>query len=100
MSAINQKRWRPCTPDSTLTGQLCAELKVPLLTAKILCNREITEPEAAHKFLNPSLDGLHDPFLMADMRSAVDRILRAVEQKERILIYGDYDVDGTTATVI
>ena len=62
--------------------------------------RGITEPEAAHDFLNPRLTQLHDPFLMAGMAAAVERLRQAVARQEKILIYGDYDVDGTTAVVV
>ncbi|HET9531839.1 MAG TPA: single-stranded-DNA-specific exonuclease RecJ, partial [Blastocatellia bacterium] len=94
------KRWVQVQCDSQCVGRLARELKVSDLIATLLANRGITEVETAHKFLNPKLSDLHDPFLMRDMREAVDRVLRAVEQKEKILIYGDYDVDGTTSTVI
>src|SRR5207237_7445965 len=57
-------------------------------------------PELAGRFLNPALDHLHDPMRLADMGVAVDRILAAIERKERIAIHGDYDVDGITSTVI
>ncbi len=70
------------------------------VTATLLVNRGISEPEEAYKFLSPSISDLHDPFQMADMKSAVASIMRAIERKEKILIYGDYDVDGTTSTVI
>jgi len=63
----------------------------------LLMQRGITTEEEAHKFLNPSLRDLHDPFLMKDMDKAVKRLNKALGNKERILIYGDYDVDGTTA---
>ena len=62
--------------------------------------RGITEAEAAEHFLAPSLSHLHSPYLMTGMKAAVDRIEAAIENKESILIYGDYDVDGTTAIVI
>jgi single-stranded-DNA-specific exonuclease len=71
----------------------------PLL-ARLLVLRGVEEPEAAKAFLNPSLGGLHDPFLMAGMKEAVARLGRAIEQHEKILIYGDYDVDGTMAVVV
>src|SRR4029079_1825881 len=58
------------------------------------------EPELADRFLKPSLEHLHDPMLLADMRIAVERILAAIARKERIAIHGDYDVDGVTSTVI
>jgi single-stranded-DNA-specific exonuclease len=68
--------------------------------AKLLILRGISAPEAAAAFLSPSLDQLHSPLLMTGMKAAVDRLERAIERKEGILVYGDYDVDGTTAVVI
>jgi len=68
--------------------------------AKLLLLRGITTPEAAAAFLSPTLDQLHSPLLMTGMKSAVDRLEAAIERKEGILVYGDYDVDGTTAVVI
>jgi single-stranded-DNA-specific exonuclease len=81
-----------------------SELKVepavlPVL-ADLLVRRGIEEPALAACFLAPSLDQLHDPFQMLGMQAAVDRLEAAIERKEKILIYGDYDVDGTTAIVI
>ncbi len=68
--------------------------------ARLLVIRGITDPDTAERFLNPSLAQLHSPYLMLGMKAAVDRIDAAIERKEGILIYGDYDVDGTTAIVI
>src|SRR3984957_8016175 len=68
--------------------------------ADLLVRRGIDEPEAAARFLSPSLEDLHDPLQMSGMRGALDRLEAALERKEKILIYGDYDVDGTTAIVI
>jgi single-stranded-DNA-specific exonuclease len=68
--------------------------------AKLLLLRGISSPEAAAAFLSPSLDQLHSPLLMTGMKAAVDRLESAIERKEGILVYGDYDVDGTTAVVI
>jgi single-stranded-DNA-specific exonuclease len=68
--------------------------------AHLLVIRGITDPEVAERFLSPSLSHLHSPYLMLGMKAAVDRVDAAIERKERILIYGDYDVDGTTAIVI
>jgi single-stranded-DNA-specific exonuclease len=78
-------------PSSTLT--------LPVL-ADLLVSRGIDEPEAARRFLFPALADLHDPLRMSGMKSALDRLEVALERKEKILIYGDYDVDGTTAIVI
>ena len=94
------KRWVQTHGDAVSAARLAHELHLSDVTAALLVNRGITEPATAHQFLYPSINDLHDPFLMQDMRAAVRRILKAVEQKEKILIYGDYDVDGTTSTVI
>ncbi|MGA2965232.1 MAG: DHH family phosphoesterase, partial [Terriglobales bacterium] len=72
---------------------------LPVL-ADLLVARGIAEPEAAARFLSPALGDLHDPLRMSGMKSALDRLEAALERKEKILIYGDYDVDGTTAIVI
>lgn len=68
--------------------------------ARLLALRGIENGEAAGRFLSPSLDHLHSPYLMTGMRAAIDRLDAAIERKEGILVYGDYDVDGTTAVVI
>ena len=80
--------------------QLCNELRVSPITARLLCIRGMGDLEQARRFLAPSLDDLFDPFALADMGVAVDRILGAIARKERIAIHGDYDVDGVTSTVI
>lgn len=76
--------------------RLSNEAKIPKPIAKVLISRGIDTKEKMEKFFNPSLSELHDPFLMEDMEKAVDRISKAFLKKEKILIYGDYDVDGTT----
>ena len=68
--------------------------------AELLVQRGITTVDDAEHFLNPSLSDLHDPFLMQDMDKAVDRLNKAMGSKEKILVYGDYDVDGTTAVAL
>jgi single-stranded-DNA-specific exonuclease len=70
------------------------------IVAKLLLRRGISTPEAAAAFLTPSIDQLHSPLLMTGMKDAVDRLEAAIERKEGVLVYGDYDVDGTTAVVI
>jgi single-stranded-DNA-specific exonuclease len=80
-------------------GLKVAPAAVPVL-ADLLVQRGIDEPEAAQRFLVPELTHLHDPLQMSGMKVALDRLEAAVERKEKILIYGDYDVDGTTAIVI
>jgi single-stranded-DNA-specific exonuclease len=88
----------PCN-DEQATG-LATALGVHPTVARLLCMRGFADPETADRFLNPSLDHLHDPFRLADMDRAVARLERALAQGERIAIHGDYDVDGITSTVI
>jgi single-stranded-DNA-specific exonuclease len=79
---------------------LSRELRVSPVTARLLCIRGLGAPEDARRFLSPRLDDLYDPFRLAGMSVAVDRILGAISAKHRIAIHGDYDVDGVTSTVI
>src|SRR5436853_465165 len=99
-SRFPNKRWVQTHCDAAGVARLGRELHLSEVLATLLANRGITNPQTAQQFLYPSINDLHDPFLMQDMRAAVRRILQAVERKEKILIYGDYDVDGTTSTVI
>jgi len=92
-------RWSFANPDEGQVEALCAEAKVSPIVARLLALRGITASNAT-KFLSPSLDHLHSPYLMRGMTAAVDRLSAAIANKEGILIYGDYDVDGTTAVVI
>lgn len=80
--------------------QLERELKISSAAARMLVVRGIQTAEEARQFIRPSLDKLHDPFLMKDMDKAVERLHQAITQGEKILIYGDYDVDGTTAVAV
>ncbi|MGD0696235.1 MAG: single-stranded-DNA-specific exonuclease RecJ [Terriglobia bacterium] len=93
-------RWQLATADDQAVSVLARQLNVPLLLARLLVLRGMEAPEAAAAFLNPNLRQLHDPYLMAGMDAAVERLRRAVERQEKILIYGDYDVDGTMAVVV
>ena len=92
--------WQPRPCEDQAADALVRELGVSFVTARLLCIRGLGSPDDARAFLNPSLADLHDPFALADMRPAVDRILRAIAARERIAIHGDYDVDGVTSTVI
>ena len=83
-----------------LVKNLSDVLKVDANIANLLVQRGITTYDEAKSFFRPSLKDLHDPFLMKDMDKAVERIEIAIERKEKILIYGDYDVDGTTAVAL
>lgn len=96
-----QKRW-VLKPKNKLqkNNKLCDELSVSPIIAELLLNRGIETYEQSKKFFRPTLDALHDPFLMKDMDKAISRIEKAIGNKEKILIYGDYDVDGTTAVSV
>ena len=93
-------RWEALPCDESSATDLAAALAVSPIVARLLCQRGFSDPELANRFLNPSLDHLHDPMLLADMSVAVDRIMGAIARKEKIAIHGDYDVDGVTSTVI
>src|ERR1700730_12473749 len=93
-------RWDTLECNDAAAATLAAALKISPVVAKLLCQRGLSDPELADRFLNPSLDHLHDPMLLKDMDVAVDRILAAIARREKIAIHGDYDVDGVTSTVI
>src|SRR3954447_15590782 len=93
-------RWETQPCDDARAAELAAALGIAPIVARLLCQRGFSDPEAASRFLNPSLDHLHDPMALAGMDAALDRILAAIAAKERIAIHGDYDVDGITSTVI
>jgi len=92
-----EKRWKIATAASEEVEALQRSLQVHPTICSILVQRGLKTFEAAKAFFRPQLSELHDPFLMKDMHKAVERILRAFENQEKILIYGDYDVDGTTS---
>jgi single-stranded-DNA-specific exonuclease len=88
----------PCNDEQATA--LSAELGVHPVIARLLCLRGLADPDNARRFLHPDIGHLHDPFRLADMDRAVERLERAVAARERIAIHGDYDVDGITSTVI
>ncbi|MDA7549842.1 single-stranded-DNA-specific exonuclease RecJ [Flavobacteriaceae bacterium] len=87
-------------PDPSKVARLSKELAVDSTTSFLLAQRGIETFEEAKNFFRPDLSDLHDPFLMKDMEKAVSRIEEAVENQENILVYGDYDVDGTTSVAL
>ena len=93
-------RWILRTADPKQVQRLALEMNVPVSFARLLAVRGISNVEQAQKFLSPSLQDLHSPYLMTGVRVAVERLRAAIERNETVLIYGDYDVDGTTAIVI
>lgn len=95
-----EKRWTIKPADDTVAQQLYNDLQINHAMCRLLAIRGIKDFESARKFFRPELAHLHDPFLMKGMRQAVDRISEAIEWHERIMVYGDYDVDGTTAVAL
>jgi single-stranded-DNA-specific exonuclease len=93
-------RWLPAPPQPLLAGKLAAELRISPLLAQCLLNRGLSEPAALRTFLQPRLKNLSDPFLLPNMAAAVDRLFRARELGESLVIFGDYDVDGVTSTTL
>ena len=87
-------------PEADAVAALSAALGIGTPAAKVLVHRGFRDPAAAHRFLHPAYEELHDPLAMRDMAVAIERIARAIARGERILIYGDYDVDGTTSVVL
>jgi len=93
------KRWN-IAPPHPLASDLAWKLRTSPLLAQVLLNRGFSEPAQCHEFLRPTLMLLHDPALLPNLELAADRIAKAIRDKEKIVIYGDYDVDGITATSI
>ncbi|MCC7186936.1 MAG: DHH family phosphoesterase, partial [Acidobacteria bacterium] len=92
--------WEDVPADEARAAAIAQALEVPLVVARLLCQRGLTGPAEAARFLSPHLDQLHDPFLLAGMRAGVTRLRQAVASGDPIVVHGDYDVDGMTATVI
>ncbi|MGM0830506.1 MAG: single-stranded-DNA-specific exonuclease RecJ [Bacillota bacterium] len=98
---LNSKtRWMMSESDQHKISELANELKVPSLVAKLLINRDLDDVEEARNFLFDTGDSFHDPFLFEDMKKATERIHKAIENGERILVYGDYDADGVSSTSV
>ena len=95
-----QKRWIIQKHDHNAARKLAAQIGVSPLAAALLISRGHDDPAKAVQFLNPSISHLHEPLLLKGMREAVDRIQKAIDGGEKILIWGDYDVDGTTGTTL
>lgn len=96
-----QKRWQVKTPiDSTIVEDFRSKLKVDPIVAELLLQREVDSFEKAQNFFRPDLSSLHDPFLMKNMESAVERLQQAINEQQRVMLFGDYDVDGTTAVAL
>ena len=94
------KKWEICECNEDLVKKIEEETGVSELLATLLVNRGITNKEEIDIFLEPTRDDFHDPFLMPDMKQAVDRLQKAIETNEKIIIYGDYDVDCITSIAV
>ncbi len=94
------KKWQIYETDEDKVEELKEKYKINNLLATILVNRGITSEEKIRQFLEPTRQDFYDPYLMKDMEIAVERIVKAIERKEKVIIYGDYDVDGITSTTV
>src|ERR1043165_5730541 len=97
---MKAKRWIVREHDAESAGLLARVLGVSPILAALLLNRGYADERDARGFLAPTYDQLHEPYSMLGMKEAVDRLKHAIEAREPILIYGDYDVDGTTGTAV
>lgn len=98
---MDNLEWKPAlAPNFQQVGSLSQDTGLSPLVASLLIQRGMATAEDVHDFLDPSREKLHDPFLMKDMDKAVARIMKAIDRKERIMVYGDYDVDGTTSVAM
>lgn len=94
------KKWEYYNTDEEKVNEISEKFNIDKLIARILVNRGIIEDEKISIFLNPNRNNFYDPYLLNDMDKAVDRIIKAINNKEKIIIYGDYDVDGITSTTV
>ncbi len=95
-----KKKWKPILMNEVVGAPLLSYDKIPPMAIKLLIQKGITTKEEAEDFLHPDIDKLHNPFLMKNMTQAVKRLEKAIRRKEKILLYGDYDVDGTTSVAL
>ena len=94
------KKWEYYDVDEEKVKYISDKFNISNLLAKILVNRNVIDDEQIKIFLNPTRYDFYDPFLMPDMEIAVDRIIKAIDTNEKVVIYGDYDVDGITSTTV
>jgi len=93
-------QWRMTEPSQSAQDNLVRELGIHPILSRILANRDISNPDNAKRYLTPSLQDLHNPFLLKDMHKAVERVIKAIHNREKITVYGDYDADGITSVVV
>ena len=94
------KKWQIYDTDEDKVNELVTKYDINELLATILVNRDIVDEQKLEIFLNPTRNNFHDPFLMPDMEKAVERIIKAINNKEKVIIYGDYDADGITSITV
>lgn len=97
---MKKYRWTLLSPDPEKAGHLSEAINVSLPVSKALLNRGVQTFDEAKAFFRPSREAIHSPFLLKDMHRAVERLVRAIQSNEPVMIYGDYDVDGTTGTAM
>lgn len=95
-----RKKWKYKELDEERIDEIVKKFDVPELLATVLVNRGIVDDEEIRVFLNPTRSDFHDPYLMPDMEIAVERIIKAIDNQEKVIIYGDYDVDGITSITV
>ena len=93
-----KKKWEYCNVNDAEVKEIMTKYNVSKLVATVISNKNLTS--SVDVFLNPTRNDFYDPFLMPDMEIAVDRIIKAIESKEKVIIYGDYDVDGITSITV
>ena len=94
------KKWKINEANTEEINKIVEEYNISTLLAKILVNKNITKKEEIDSFLTPTRYDFHDPFLLPDMEIAVNRIIKAINAHEKVVIYGDYDVDGITSVTV
>lgn len=100
MEPVRERRWNIREPDPLVVERLARECSIPLLMARLLANRGMSEPASASAFLSAALSDMHDPFLLSGMEQGVMRLVAALRNRERVCVYGDYDVDGITSVTL
>lgn len=93
------KKWQFASINLEEAKRISEKFNINLITAKAITNKNLSDEEIK-VFLEPTRDDFYDPFLLPDMEKAVDRIIEAIENKEKVVIFGDYDVDGITSTTV
>ena len=94
------KKWELYETNMELVRKIQKENNISEVLATILVNRNIIDRDEIKVFLNPTRNDFHDPYLMPDMEKAVERIMQAIDKTEKVMIYGDYDVDGITSITV